>query len=122
MTWTKSRAGGIIPATLMLSLLFGGHVPRADAQQSVSTSTGAAEAPISVLMFVDLERPFSAATVPMAEKLLSQYPQKVRLELRQFPLEQHEHAQLAHEASLAAGAQGKYLQMVDLIQANQTRM
>jgi len=73
-------------------------------------------------MFVDLECPYSAATVPMAEKLLSQYPQKVRLELRQFPLDQHEHSKLAHEASLAAGAQGKYLQMVDLIQANQARM
>lgn len=111
---------GFVPALFVLSFAFSGA--SAKAQQSVSTSTGGADAPVSVLMFVDLECPFSAATVPMAEKLLSQYPHKVRLELRQFPLEQHEHARLAHEAALAAGAQGKYLQMVDLIQANQTRM
>ena len=107
-------------AGLLLSLPI--HAAFSAPARNSLASVGAADAPVSIVAFVDLECKFSAATVPLLEKLAAQHPQQVRLQLRQFPLSQHSHAEMAHEAALAAGAQGKYFAMVDLIQANQKQM
>jgi protein-disulfide isomerase len=94
----------------------------AQAQREAPTASGPIAAPVSIVVYADLECPFSAATLPELEKVASQHPSDVRFDVRQFPLDQHQHAQLAHEAALAAAAQGKYLAMVNLIQANQKLM
>ena len=92
------------------------------AQRTRGTASGPIAAPVSIVIYADLECPFSASTLPQLEKVAAQHPSDVHLEVRQFPLDIHPDSKLAHEAALAAAAQGKYLAMVDLIQANQRLM
>ncbi len=104
---------------LPFALLAGSAIAQA---QGAGTTAGPVTAPVSIVVYADLECPFSAATLPEVEKVLAAHKGEVRLDVRQFPLTQHEHAPLAHEAALAAAAQGRFLPMVDLIQANQKLM
>jgi len=53
---------------------------------------------------------------PLLERLVDAYPNDVRLVYRHFPLtEIHDKAQLSAEASEAAGVQGKFWEMHDLL-------
>ncbi len=91
-------------------------------QRTAGTASGPVGAPVSIVVYADLECPFSAAALPQLEKAAAQHPGDVRLEVRQFPLDIHPGSGLAHEAALAAAAQGRFLDMVNLIQANQKLM
>lgn len=51
----------------------------------------------------------------MLARLTEKYPDDVRLVYRHFPLPNHDKARLAAEASEAAGAQGKFWEMHDLL-------
>jgi protein-disulfide isomerase len=46
----------------------------------------------------------------------------VRWVSKQYPLRFHKKAPLAHEAALAAGAQGRFFEMYQLIHQNQTKL
>jgi len=83
---------------------------------------GPAAAPVSVVEFSDFECPFCAEVVPVVRELLKAYPTQVRLSFKHFPLPFHKHAALAHEAALAAGEQGKFWEMHDLLFAGQGAM
>jgi cyclophilin family peptidyl-prolyl cis-trans isomerase len=52
-------------------------------------------------------------------RLTEKYPDDVRLVYRHFPLDIHDKAQLAAEAAEAAGAQGKFWEMDELLFAEQ---
>ena len=80
---------------------------------------GAAGAPVTIIEFSDFQCPFCRQTVKPLEDLLAARPNQVRLIFRSYPLEFHQYSELAHEAALAAGAQGKFWQMHDLIFSNQ---
>jgi len=83
-----------------------------------STIKGAEEAPITITSFVDFQCPFSARFEPVIESVLEAYPKQVKYVLKHFPLGFHKMAQPAGRAVLAAGEQGKYWEMVDLILKN----
>jgi protein-disulfide isomerase len=53
---------------------------------------------------------------------MAAYPKDVKLIYKQFPLSMHPHAELAAEASLAAGAQGKFWEMYDVLFKNFQRL
>ena len=55
----------------------------------------------------------------MLARLTEKYPDDVRLVFRHFPLDIHDKAQLAAEAAEAAGAQGKFWEMDELLFAEQ---
>ena len=55
----------------------------------------------------------------MLAQLTAQYPDDVRLVYRHFPLDSHDKARLAAEAAEAAGAQGKFWEMDELLFAEQ---
>lgn len=80
---------------------------------------GPAEASTTLAVFSDFESPLSAKAAAMAHALRSMYPDDVRVLFKSFPLEFHEDAKLAHEAALAAGDQGKFWEMHDLLFQNQ---
>jgi protein-disulfide isomerase len=50
---------------------------------------------------------------------LATHPENLTFIVRHFPLSQHQHGVLAAEAAEAAGDQGKFWEMYDLIYANQ---
>ena len=93
-----------------------------DAAMAAPESLGDLDAPVSIVIFTDLECPFSAATFPVVQQLVKSDPAHIHLAVKEFPLSIHANAELAAEAAEAAGAQGQYFAMANLIQANQKRM
>jgi RNA polymerase sigma factor (sigma-70 family) len=72
---------------------------------------GAASAPITVVMFTDLQCPYCEKMHGTLDQLFEEYAGKIRLVIKQMPV--HKTAELAAEASLAAEAQGKFWEMQD---------
>ena len=80
---------------------------------------GDANAPITIVEFTDFQCPACAAMHPVLEEVLKSYGNKVRFVVRDFPLNQHEHARKAAEAANAANAQGKFFEYITLLFKNQ---
>lgn len=76
---------------------------------------GNKDAPVTIVEFVDFQCPFCSRFHPAVDEALAAYPDKVKYVLKHFPLSFHQWAKPASKAVLAAGEQGKYYEMVDLI-------
>ena len=106
-TNTNSQSGGVVSSIPLDSL----------------PSHGSASAPVTVVEFGDYQCPacgyFSTQLEPAFTK---QYVDtgKVRMIFHDFPLSQHRNAVPAAEAARAAGEQGKYWEMHDLLYAKQS--
>jgi len=57
----------------------------------------------------------------VVRQLLLAYPTQVRFAFKHYPLPMHKESPLAHEAALAAGDQGKFWEMHDLLFATQAK-
>ena len=84
--------------------------------------SGPAEASATLAVFADFASPLSAKAAAMSHALRSIYSGHLRVLFKSFPLEFHQEAKLAHEAALAAGEQGKFWDMHDLLFQNQGRL
>ena len=89
--------------------------------KSNSHSTVNPNAKVNLVEFGDYQCPACAAAYPIVEQLLAQYKSnpQVNFVFRNFPLPQHQYAQLAAESAEAAGAQGNYWGMYNLLYTNQ---
>ncbi len=76
---------------------------------------GDANAPVTIVEFTDFQCPSCAAMQPILEEVLKSYGGKVRLVVRDFPLEMHANARKAAEAANAANAQGKFFEYTALL-------
>jgi len=77
-------------------------------------------AQFTIVEFSDFQCPACAATEPALSALVEQYPDKVRLVYRHFPLISiHPNAMLAARYAEAAGQQGKFWEMHDGLFATQ---
>ncbi|MCL4384091.1 DsbA family protein [Patescibacteria group bacterium] len=86
-------------------------VPTWSYRQATSSAT------VTLVEFGDFQCPSCAAIYPAVEQLLQEESGQINFVFRNFPLPQHPNAVSAAEASLAAGSQGKYWEMVgDLYQ------
>jgi protein-disulfide isomerase len=74
---------------------------------------GAADAPVTVVEFLDPECPTCATMYPVTEQLLDDYTGRVQLVVRYLPL--HNNSVLAAQAAEAAGEQGKYAEMLEAL-------
>ncbi len=72
------------------------------------TARGPKDAPVTIVEFSDFQCPFCKKAYTMVEDLVKQYPDKVRLVYRDYPLQFHPQAFPAAEAAHCAGDQGKY--------------
>jgi len=79
---------------------------------------GKKDAPITIAEFVDFQCPFSSRFHPALNQLIKEYPDKVNYMIKNFPLGFHKQAKPAARAAFAAGEQGKYYEMADLILQN----
>jgi len=84
----------------------------------ISPILGSPNAPVTIVEFSDLQCPFCAHFHPVLRDVLKAYPDKVRIVLKNFPLSFHPNARPAAKLALAAGLQGKYYDMVDLLMQN----
>src|SRR5271170_3791804 len=98
-------------------------VTLAVAPEPTDHSQGSEHAPVTLLEYGDFECPSCKVAVGTPKLLLDRFPNRIRFIFRHFPLEEaHPHALMAAEASEAAGAQGKFWQMHDLLFQNQAHL
>lgn len=74
---------------------------------------------VEVVEFVDLQCPTCQAYHPVVKEVIAQNPDTVRFVFKHFPLSIHQHARRAAIAAEAAGEQGQFFEMVDLLFENQ---
>jgi protein-disulfide isomerase len=81
---------------------------------------GSADAPVTLVEYGDFECPYCAAAYLIVKKVQEALGEDLRFVFRHFPLTQiHPHAEGAAEASEAAGAQGQFWEMHDVLYENQ---
>ena len=86
-------------------------------------SLGSDHARVVVVEYGDFECPGCKVAATTPALLMERFPSQVCFVFRHFPLEEaHPHALLAAEASEAAGAQGKFWQMYDVLFRNQAHL
>jgi len=84
---------------------------------------GPDNAPVTVIAYCDFECPYSGEIYPVIHALVQQARDRVRYIFRHFPLlHKHPHAQQAAEAAEAAGAQGWFWEMHDLLFTHQAAL
>lgn len=79
-------------------------------------------APVTIIEFTDYQCPSCGALHPIVEQLTGEYGDKLRLVIRDFPLDRHENAFKAAEAAEAAREQGKYWEYIDILFHNQNAL
>ena len=84
--------------------------------------TGQVNAPIHIAWYADLQSPLALDSARLIKELMERFPDTIRLEFKNFPLPIHADAKLAHEAVLAAAAQGKFWEMEDRIAQNRSAL
>ncbi len=82
-------------------------------------SAGSAESKVKVVEFSDFECPFCSRAADTINKLKADYGDRIHVVFRQYPLDFHKNAHLAHQAALAANAEGKFWEFHDKLFQNQ---
>ncbi|MBD3617211.1 MAG: thioredoxin domain-containing protein [Gracilimonas sp.] len=93
------------------ALIFGGT--------AIAQDAGESEAKINIIKYSDYQCPACKYFVSIEEQLKEEYGSDITITTKHFPLNMHEHAQLASRAAEAARVQGKYQEMHDMIFAGQ---
>ncbi|MFC4949985.1 Na+/H+ antiporter NhaA [Pseudonocardia sp. GCM10023141] len=117
------RLTGALPAAARTRALLGTARQLTDLVPGVDTARdhvrGPADAAVTVVEYGDFECPWTGMIAPTARDLLAGNSD-IRYVWRHLPLpDVHPHAQLAAEAAEAAGAQGAFWPMHDLLLADQ---
>jgi protein-disulfide isomerase len=103
------RAKGVEPA----------RVPQ---QADGGPAIGPEHAPVTVLWYSDVTSPLAVSASNLIDQVIAAYPSDVRVIFKNRPLEFHRDAELAHEALMAAAAQGKFWAMHRLVLAHQNAL
>jgi len=101
----------LIPGTVALLCALG--APRTLAAGDLSSDT------LSIEVFSDFQCPFCARFATTLRQIMPELPRNAHVEFKDFPLNFHNRARLAHHAALAAGAQGQFWSMHDWIFSHQ---
>ncbi len=80
---------------------------------------GPANAPVQLEEFGDFECPPCGMFHPILEQMHEEFGDRLRITFREYPLPSHQHALAAASAAEAAGIQGKFWEMHDLIYEHQ---
>ncbi|WP_211771105.1 Na+/H+ antiporter NhaA [Kutzneria sp. CA-103260] len=118
------RVTAALPVGLRTRLLVGKSSQLTDLVPPVDVARdhvrGPEDAAVTVVEYGDFECPWTGMAAPTARELLADNDD-IRYVWRHLPLpDVHPHAQLAAEAAEAAGAQGQFWAMHDMLLANQT--
>ena len=81
---------------------------------------GPGDAPVMLLEYGDYECPYCGEAHPVVKEIQQRFGNRLCFAFRNFPLaNSHPHAERAAEAAEAAGAQGRFWEMHDLLYENQ---
>jgi len=88
--------------------------PRQESEPAAfNPAKGPADAPVTIVEFSDFQCPFCRRAQTVVDEVLKRYDGKIRYVYRQLPLEMHDNARTAAEASLCADDQGKFWPLHD---------
>jgi protein-disulfide isomerase len=87
-----------------------------------SPTRGSPMAPITVVAFSDFECPYCGRAHSTLQQVIREFDGRVRLVFKHFPLSGHPRAAPAARAALAAGNQGKFWEMHDLLFEHQREL
>jgi Na+/H+ antiporter NhaA len=126
LTWIVFRATRMLPRQVKLRALVGTARTIVDLAVAVDLERdhvrGPADAPVTLVEYGDFECPYCGQAEPVVRELLADFGE-LRYVWRHLPLNDvHPHAQIAAEAAEAAGAQGKFWEMYDLLFAHQSEL
>ena len=80
---------------------------------------GPANAPVQLEEFGDFQCPPCGMFHPILEQMHEEFGDRLRITFREYPLPSHQHALAAASAAEAAGIQGKFWEMHDLLYEHQ---
>lgn len=90
---------------------------------AVDHALGTEHSPVTVVEYGDFECPTCKQAAPAVKLMLERFGARTRFVFRHFPVEAaHPHAMHAAQAAEAAGGQGKFWQMHDLLFDNQRHL
>jgi Na+/H+ antiporter NhaA len=123
LTWGVFRLVGKMPTRTRLRALLGTAEVLTDLAVPVDPERdhirGPGESPVTMVEYGDFECPYCGLAEPAVRELLRDFGE-VRYVWRHLPLNDvHPHAQLAAEASEAAGRQGAFWEMHDMLLEHQ---
>jgi Na+/H+ antiporter NhaA len=126
LTWIVFHLTSMLPRQAKLRALVGTAKTIVDLAVPVDVARdhvrGPADAPVTLVEYGDFECPYCGQAEPVIRGMLADYGD-LRYVWRHLPLNDvHPRAQLAAEASEAAGVQGKFWEMYDLLFAHQSEM
>ena len=97
--------------------------PLLEPDEAIDHIRGRSSAPVTVVEYGDFECPSCFQAYGALKVILPHFGQQLRFVYRHFPLrEVHPHAELAAEAAEAAGAQGKFWPMHELLFTHQQHL
>ena len=83
---------------------------------------GSNKAQVTIVAFSDFQCPYCSRVLATLDKLVKDYPDKLRIFFKHNPLPFHSDAPLAAQAAVAADMQGKFWQMHDILFKNQSAL
>ena len=84
---------------------------------------GPDDAPVTLVEYGDYECPYCGMAHPIVQKAQRELGKQLRFVFRNFPLaEAHPHARLAAQAAEAAGGQGRFWEMHDMLFEQQDKL
>lgn len=88
--------------------------------QATNHTIGAGNKKVTLIEYGDFECPACGAYYPIIEQVKQKYGDDITFQYRHFPLVQiHKNAMVAHRAAEAAGRQGKFWEMYNLLYSQQ---
>src|SRR5436190_21902608 len=106
-------------ALLILAVCFATALAATRGEVQPANALGTANAPVTIEYFSDLQCPQCARYEPIVKSLKTEFGDKVRMVLRHFPINPHEHAVLAACAAEAAANQGMFWQKAEALYKTQ---
>lgn len=114
----------------VLAILFGGFLwfskvketakAPADGGKLTNHSFGAGNKKVTLIEYGDFQCPACGAYYPIIEQVRQKYGDDLKFQFRHFPLVQiHQNAMVGHRAAEAAGKQGKFFEMYNVLYAQQ---
>lgn len=85
-------------------------------------SRGSPMAQVTIVEFSDFECPYCGRAHPILQQVLNEFEGRVRVVFKHFPLSMHPRAMPAARAAVAAGNQGKFWEMHDLLFEHQRQL
>jgi len=99
------------------------HIDLSIPVTAIDHAQGAEHSPVTVVEYGDFECPICKQAAPAVKLVLERFAARIRFVFRHFPIESaHPHAMHAAQAAEAAGGQGKFWQMHDLLFDNQRHL